>query len=104
MDPERARIEADLSGQLDGDVHCDDAFLHMYCNDASIHEVIPLGVVRPMHVADVQATINYARENQLSIHPRGAGSNVIGACLGEGLVMDFSHAMRRVLSLSLIHI
>ena len=98
MDPERARIEADLSGQLDGDVHCDDAFLHMYCNDASIHEVIPLGVVRPMHVADVQATINYARENQLSIHPRGAGSNVIGACLGEGLVMDFSHAMRRVLS------
>ena len=98
MDPERARIEADLSGQLDGTVHCDDAFLHMYCNDASIHEVIPIGVVRPMNVADVQATINYARKNQLSIHPRGAGSNVIGGCLGEGLIMDFSYSMRRVLS------
>ena len=98
MDPERARIEADLSGQLDGDVHCDDAFLHMYCNDASIHEVVPIGVVRPMHVGDVQATINYARKNQLSIHPRGAGSNVIGGCLGEGLIMDFSYSMRRVLS------
>ena len=98
MDPERARIEADLSGQLDGDVFCDDAFLHMYCNDASIHEVIPIGVVRPMHVADVQATINYARKNQLSIHPRGAGSNVIGGCLGEGLIMDFSYSMRRILS------
>ncbi len=99
MDPERARIQADLSGQLDGDIHCDEAFLHMYSSDASIHELRPMGVVRPVNVADVQATVNYAREHQIPIHPRGAGSNVIGGSVGEGLVIDFSYAMRRVISI-----
>lgn len=99
MDPERARIQADLSGQLDGDVHCDDAFLHMYSSDASLHELRPVGVVRPVNVADVQATVNYAREHQIPVHPRGAGSNVIGGSVGEGLVVDFSYAMRRAISI-----
>lgn len=99
MDPERARIQADLSGQLDGDIHCDDAFLHMYSSDASIHELRPMGVIRPVNVADVQATVNYAREHQISVHPRGAGSNVIGGSVGEGLILDFSYAMRRTLQI-----
>lgn len=98
MDPERARIQADLSGQLDGDVHCDDAFLHMYSSDASIHELRPMGVVRPVNVTDVQLAVKYAREHQIPIHARGAGSNVIGGCVGEGLVLDFSYGMRRTLS------
>ena len=98
MDPERARIQADLSGQLDGDVFCGDAYLHMYSSDASIHELRPLGVVRPLNVTDVQATVNYARENHIPIHARGAGSNVIGGCLGKGLILDFSYSMRRVVS------
>jgi anaerobic glycerol-3-phosphate dehydrogenase C subunit len=99
MDQERARIQADLSGQLDGDIHCDDAFLHIYSSDASIHELRPMGVVRPVNVSDVQATVNYARENQIPIHPRGAGSNVIGGCVGEGLIIDFSYAMRKTLQI-----
>ena len=98
MDPERARIQADLSGQLEGEVRCDVTFLQMYASDASIYEMIPLGVVRPANTDDVVACVKYAEENEISIVPRGAGSNVAGACVGQGLVLDFSYSMRRVQS------
>ena len=98
MDPDRARIEEDLKGRLEGQVRCDDTFLHLYATDASLYEVKPLGVVRPMHTADVVACVNYARENDLVIIPRGAGSNVLGATLGNGLILDFSYSMRRIVA------
>jgi FAD/FMN-containing dehydrogenase/Fe-S oxidoreductase len=99
MDPERSRIQADLSGVLDGDIRCDDNFLQLYSSDASIYEVKPLGVVRPTRVEDVVACVNYARENDISLIPRGAGSNVSGGVVGNGLILDFSYAMRSVKSL-----
>lgn len=96
MDQERARIQADLSGVLDGEVRCDDLFLQLYASDASIHEIKPLGVIRPKHTADVANTVNYARAQGLTLHARGSGSNVIGGCLGRGLILDFSYDMRRI--------
>jgi anaerobic glycerol-3-phosphate dehydrogenase C subunit len=96
MDPERARIQADLSGQLEGDVRCDVTFSQMYASDASIYEMLPIGVVRPAGLNDVVACVKYAEENQIPIIPRGGGSNVAGACVGQGLVLDFSYAMSRI--------
>ncbi len=98
MDPERARIQADLSGQLEGEVRCDVTFLQMYASDASIYEMAPLGVVRPASTEDVVACVKYAEENQISVVPRGGGSNVAGACVGQGLILDFSYSMRKTLS------
>src|SRR5690606_22453028 len=98
MDPERDRIQADLRGLLEGDVRCDDLMLRLYASDASIFEVRPLAVVRPRHVEDVVACVGYAAENQLPIHARGAGSGLAGDSLGEGIVLDFSRYMRRLLS------
>ena len=98
MDPERARIQADLTGQLEGQVRCDLTFLQMYASDASIYETLPLGIVRPASVEDVVVCVKYAEENQISIIPRGAGSNIAGSCVGQGLVLDFSYSMRRVLA------
>jgi anaerobic glycerol-3-phosphate dehydrogenase C subunit len=98
MDPDRARILADLSGVLDGQIHCDDLFLQIYSSDASLYEIKPLAVVRPNSIDDVVACVKYASENQLSIIPRGSGSNVIGASLGSGIVLDFSVGMRQILA------
>jgi FAD/FMN-containing dehydrogenase/Fe-S oxidoreductase len=97
MDTERARIQEDLRGLLEGDVRCDDVFVQLYASDASIYEIRPLGVVRPRGVADVVACVQYATEHNLPLHARGAGSGVAGESLGSGLVLDFSHYMRRIL-------
>jgi FAD/FMN-containing dehydrogenase/Fe-S oxidoreductase len=97
MDQQRERIEADLRGLLEGEVRCDDLFTQMYATDASLYELRPLAVVRPRSTDDVVATVRYAAEHALPIHPRGAGTGLAGESLGPGIVLDFSHSMRRVL-------
>ena len=91
MDQERERIQADLRGVIDGEVRCDDLFLQMYASDASVYEIRPTGVVRPRSLSDVVACVQYAAENNLPIHARGAGTGVAGESLGPGLMLDFSH-------------
>jgi len=98
MDSVSQRIEDDLRGLVEGEVYCDDVFTQLYGCDASIYEIHPLGVVRPRSVADVVACVQYAAENQLPIHARGAGSGLAGGCLGSGIVLDFSRSMRRIVS------
>jgi FAD/FMN-containing dehydrogenase/Fe-S oxidoreductase len=98
MNPERSRIEADLRGLIEGEVFCDDLYSQMYSTDASILQVRPLGVVRPRHTQDVAAVVRYASENHLPLHARGNGSNVVGAAIGAGLVIDFSVHMRRTVT------
>ena len=97
MDQERARIQEDLRGVIDGDVRCDDLFLQLYSSDASIYQIKPRAVVRPRHVQDVVATVQYASEHGIAIHARGAGSGLAGESLGSGIVIDFAHHMRRII-------
>lgn len=97
MDPERYRIQSDLRGLLEGEVRCDEVFSQLYATDASLYEIRPLGVVRPRGVKDVAALVQYAAENNLPLYPRGAGTGLAGESIGPGLVVDFSHSMRRIL-------
>jgi FAD/FMN-containing dehydrogenase/Fe-S oxidoreductase len=97
MDPERQRIQDDLRGLVKGDVRCDDVLLQLYATDASIYEIKPLAVIRPRNLADVVAAVQYAGENHLPLHGRGAGTGLAGESLGAGLVLDFSRYMRRVI-------
>jgi len=94
-DVDRQRIQDDLRGIVSGDVLCDRFTCQLYASDASIYQIVPLGVVRPRSVADVVATAQYASQHELSLHPRGTGSGVAGESLGAGLIVDFSRYMRR---------
>ncbi len=75
---------------------CDRLSCQLYASDASIYQIVPLGVVRPRTMTDIVATVQYAVENELSIHPRGGGSGVAGESLGAGIIIDFSRFMRRI--------
>src|SRR2546421_743093 len=100
MDPQRERIQADLRGLLAGEVFCDDPFTLMYASDASVYQMRPLGVVRPRGVADIRAVLGYAAEQSIPVHARGAGTGLAGESLGPGLLVDFSRAMRRIVSVT----
>src|SRR4051794_38964304 len=69
-----------------------------YAHDASLYEVDPLGVIVPASHDDVVTVVRYAAENAIPIHARGAGTGSAGGALGEGLVIDFSRHLRRVIS------
>lgn len=94
MDIDRKRVEDDLRGVVVGDVFCDELSVQLYASDASIYQALPLGVIRPQSADDVQACVQYANEQGLPLHARGAGSGVAGESLGGGLVIDFSVFMR----------
>ncbi len=98
MDVEQKHVEEDLRGQIAGDVLCDDLHVQLYASDASIYEVRPLGVVRPRSLDDVVATVHYAAEHGISLHPRGSGSGLAGESLGRGLIVDFSCYFRRIVA------
>lgn len=100
MDLQSERIQADLRGVIRGEVRCDDVFTQMYASDASIYEIRPLGVVRPKHAEDVSAVCRYATEHVIPLHARGAGTGLAGESIGPGLVVDFSHAMRRIINVT----
>jgi FAD/FMN-containing dehydrogenase/Fe-S oxidoreductase len=93
----RERIQDDLRGLVAGEVLCGDFFRQLHASDASIYEIRPMAVVRPGRVADVAACTRYARDQQLSIHARGAGTGSAGESLGPGIILDLSKHLRHVI-------
>ena len=75
QNPALAWLQDDLLGLVSGDVRTDDVARQLYSSDGSPFEEKPRAVVWPRSVQDVVNVVNYARENGLSIHPRGAGSS-----------------------------
>jgi FAD/FMN-containing dehydrogenase/Fe-S oxidoreductase len=89
-----------LAGKIDGEVHTDRLRRYMLSTDASIFQVMPLAVVYPRTTADVVETVRFAARQGVSLHPRGAGSGLCGSAVGEGIVLDFSKFMHRLLHLN----
>jgi FAD/FMN-containing dehydrogenase/Fe-S oxidoreductase len=97
MPTDHARIEEDLRGVVSGDVICDEVGRSLYATDGSLFEERPIAVVRPRSTDDVVATVRWAAEHGVSVHPRGGGTSMCGGALGRGVVIDCSRFMRRIL-------
>ncbi len=90
-----------LQNIIEGQVYTDPIRTGMLSTDGSIFSVRPSAVVYPASVEDVIQTVRFARDNGISIHPRGAGSGLCGAALGGGIVIDFSKYMNRLLHIDI---
>jgi FAD/FMN-containing dehydrogenase/Fe-S oxidoreductase len=99
VDDRQRQLMEDFSGSFKGELRCDPLTLAMYASDASIFQVTPLAVARPCDRDDVVALARYASENSLPLVPRGAGTGVAGAAIGDGVIVDFSRQMRAVESI-----
>lgn len=100
MGEARRQINEDLTDALDGDLRIDDVTTALYSTDASLYEVKPLAVAFPKHTADVEVLASYASKNSIPLIARGAGTGLAGGCLGEGIIVDFSRYMNRLLSVN----
>lgn len=90
-----------LDRLISGEVHTDVLRRYMLSTDASIFKKMPAAVVYPRNTADVRAVLVFAAANGLPVHPRGAGSGLCGSAVGDGIVLDFSKFMNRLLDLDL---
>src|SRR5436309_4518350 len=92
-------LERKLKGEITGDVMFDRFSRGRYATDASHYQMMPLGVVVPRTVAEAERTIALAREEGVSVLPRGGGTSQSGQTVNSSLVVDCSKHVDRVLEL-----
>ncbi|NHX32997.1 FAD-binding oxidoreductase, partial [Escherichia coli] len=71
--------------------------------DNSIYQLLPQAVVFPRSSADVQIITRLAGQakfRELSFTPRGGGTGTNGQSLTEGIVVDMSRYMNRILEIN----
>jgi len=91
------RLAARLQQETQGEVLFSTADRGRYATDASIYQVIPLGVLVPRNIQDVAIAMEICRDLGVPIVPRGGGTSQCGQTTGAGLVIDHSKYVRQVL-------
>ena len=91
-----SRIAERLRGRNCGDIRFDRLSRTLYATDASIYEIIPLGVVLPKSVDDVVAVVDECRAEGVSIVARGAGTGLAGGAVGPGVQLDLSRYLNHI--------
>jgi FAD/FMN-containing dehydrogenase/Fe-S oxidoreductase len=91
------RLAQRLAAQTQGEVLFSPADRGRYATDASIYQVVPVGVFVPRSSEDVKLALDICRDLKVPIVPRGAGSSQCGQTVGAGLVVDFSKHVRNIL-------
>ena len=72
----------------------------LYSTDASIYQIMPVGVIWPRDKNETAAVVEIARKHNTPVLPRGAGSSLAGQAIGKALIVDFSRHMDQVLDLN----
>ncbi|EIM96378.1 D-lactate dehydrogenase [Paraburkholderia hospita] len=89
-------IATRLRKELKGDVLFDLPSRGRYATDASIYQIVPIGVVVPRDQQDLQLALDIARDERLSVLARGAGTSQCGQTVGESLVIDTTKWLNNV--------
>ena len=91
----------DLAAELTGELHTGAAWLGAYATDASFYQFMPKAVICPANNNDCRAVMAYCQAQKLPITGRGGGTSLSGQAIGEGIALDFSRHMHRVLDVDL---
>ncbi|MCP3710899.1 FAD-binding oxidoreductase [Paraburkholderia sp. CNPSo 3274] len=85
-----------LREALRGDVFFDAASRGRYATDASIYQIMPIGVAVPRDQDDLRAALEVARLEHAPVLARGAGTSQCGQTVGEALVIDTSKWLNNI--------
>ena len=89
-----------LKNKLSGELYFDNAHKIMYATDASAYRVVPVGVAYPRNKEDLKQLILFARDNDITLIPRAAGTSLAGQVVGNGLVVDMSKYFTKILEIN----
>jgi FAD/FMN-containing dehydrogenase/Fe-S oxidoreductase len=95
-----AGLRAALLDSVAGEVRFDRLSRALYSTDASVYQIVPLGVVFPMSEEDILATLAACRRFRVPLTARGGGTSQAGQCIGPGVVLDCSRHLNAVLEIN----
>src|SRR5258707_9371026 len=96
---ETGALAARLRREMTGDVFFDVFNRGRYATDASFYQIMPVGVVVPRTTDDALRALAIARDAGRMVTPRGGGTSQCGQTVNDGIVIDFSKHLNRVISL-----
>src|SRR5436190_24115136 len=96
-DDTAAALRGELEATMEGEVRFDRISQALYATDASVYQILPLGVVIPKTRDDVVRTVNACRQFGVSITARGGGTSQAGQAIGAGVQLDFSKYLNKVI-------
>src|SRR5258708_4789860 len=69
----------------------------LYSTDASVYQIVPLGIVIPRTRADVVAALQICARFGVPITARGGGTSQAGQSIGPGVILDCSKYLNQIL-------
>ena len=91
-------LERRLKAAVRGEIRFDAATRGRYAADASIYQMMPLGVVYPTSSEDIAVTLQVARERGVPVIMRGGGTSQNGQPIGHGLIVDCSRHFNGIMA------
>src|SRR3954467_5785138 len=94
-------LEQQLRQATSGEVLFDRFSRGRYATDASFYQIMPAGVVVPRTIDEALRALAIARDAGRIVTPRGGGTSQCGQTVNDGIVIDFSKYLNRMVSLDL---
>jgi FAD/FMN-containing dehydrogenase/Fe-S oxidoreductase len=93
-------LQNSLKRVFSGDVRFDRITRALYSTDASVYQIVPLGVVLPKTEEDILATIKTCAQYRVPITARGGGTSQAGQAIGSGVQIDCSKYFNEILEIN----
>jgi FAD/FMN-containing dehydrogenase/Fe-S oxidoreductase len=93
-------LRAALAAAIGGEVRFERLDRALYSTDASVYQIVPLGVVLPRTADDVRSAVNVCARFGVPIIARGGGTSQAGQCIGPGVIVDFSKYCHQILEVN----
>src|SRR5436189_4141112 len=97
--PGLPRLEARLRSNVTGDVFFDAFNRGGSATDASFYQIMPAGVVVPRSTDEALRALAVCRAEGVIVTPRGGGTSQCGQTVNDGIVIDLSKHLNRIVSL-----
>ena len=96
---EDSGLVARLKREITGEVLFDSYSRGRYATDASFYQIMPVGVVVPRTMDEALRALAIARDDGRIVTPRGGGTSQCGQTINDGIVIDVSKHLNKMLSL-----
>src|SRR5699024_7880279 len=90
-------LENELKSAVTGEVRFDRGSKALYATDASNYRQVPIGVVLPKNVRDIEQTVAICWKYKAPLLSRGGGTSLTGACCNVAVVMDMTKYYNSIL-------
>src|SRR5271169_3968679 len=94
-----AQLKERLAREITGGVFFDAFNRGRYATDASFYQIMPAGVVVPRTIDEALRALSITRDAGRKVTPRGGGTSQCGQTINDGIVIDLSKHLNRLLSL-----